>query len=169
MSADDASPGAQPHPRWSAKLQTQIAQIAVAVIGVITVFLSAELRFWTAFGPGPGFFPGAMGVLLIGLAALWAVETKRRGFAIGESVHRSRVISILGSLIVLVVLMDVLGFQLSMALFLFFHLKILGKQSWVWTVGVTLIGSFGAFALFHSVLGVRLPTSSLAFLANLGL
>lgn len=155
--------------RLTPRIQTRIAQIVVGLFGVATALMSLQLKLWVSFGPGPGFFPFAMGVLLVVLALLWVVETRRVGFVVAESVSRVRVVSVIASLLVLVALMEPIGFQISMALFLFFHLKVIGRRGWVMTVVVTALGSFGAFALFNNVLGVRLPVAALPFLQNLGL
>lgn len=168
-SAPDDAAVTAPKRQVSARVQTHLAQAVVAAFGIITVLLSVDLRLWVSFGPGPGFFPFAMGVLLILLSGLWVAEAHRRGYEVAESVDRNRVFSVIGSLLVLVLLMEPIGFQISMALFLFFHLKIVGRQKWTMSVVVTALGSFGAFALFNNVLGVRLPVAGLSFLQSLGL
>jgi hypothetical protein len=155
--------------RLTPRAQTHIAQIIVGLFGAVTALMSLQLKLWVSFGPGPGFFPFAMGMLLVLLALLWVVETRRVGFNVAESVSRVRVVSVIASLLVLVALMEPIGFQISMALFLFFHLRVIGRQGWIMTIVVTALGSFGAFALFNNVLGVRLPVAALPFLQNLGL
>lgn len=169
MTTEQAAQDAAPEPRISARVQTHIAQAAVGLFGLATLVLSLDLKLWVSFGPGPGLFPFIMGALLVLLSIFWVVEAHRRGYSVAESVSRNRVFSMIGSLLVLVLLMDWIGFQLSMALFLFFHLKIVGGQKWIMSIVVTLLGSFGAFALFNNVLGVRLPTAALPFLEGLGL
>ena len=169
MSSESAAPEVEQKPRLSPRVQTHIAQAVVAAFGAATVILSIEMRLWVSFGPGPGFFPFTMGVLLLLLSLLWVIEAHRQGYEVAESVSRRRTFSIIGSLLVLVLLMEPVGFQLSMLLFLFFHLKVMGRQKWITTIIVAVVGSFGAFALFNNVLGVRLPVAELPFLQSLGL
>ena len=66
-------------------------------------------------------------------------------------------------------LMNLLGFQLTMFLFLVFLLMVLGRQAlWV-TLVVALLGSVGVYHLFGGYLDVSLPAATVKFLANLGL
>ena len=150
-------------------MQVHIAQAVTLLFGLVTVWLSIQMKIWVSFGPGPGFFPFTMGILLSFLSILWVIEAHRRGYSVEESVDRSRVFGVIGSLLVLALLMDVIGYQITMALFLFFHMKIIGKQKWIASIIVTLAGSFGAYALFSNLLSVRLPVADIAFLQGLGL
>ena len=86
-----------------------------------------------------------------------------------EALDRTYVLGIIGGLIMLAALMGLLGFQISMALFLFAELMFLGRQKWWLSVVIALVGSVGTFVLFDRVLGVLLPLSSLPFLSGLGL
>lgn len=149
--------------------QTHIAQGIVAVFGAVTAFLAFRLGLWVSFGPGPGFFPFIMGLLLVVLAGLWVLEARRVGYEVAESVDRRRTIAVIGSLLVLALVLELVGFQLTMLIFLLFHLKVLGKQKWITTIIVSALGSFGAFALFNNVLGVQLPMAEISLLSNLGL
>ncbi len=78
-----------------------------------------------------------------------------------EALDRTYVLGIVGGLILLAALMDLLGFQISMALFLFAELMWLGRQKWWLSAVIALVGSVGTFVLFDRVLGVLLPLSSL--------
>ncbi|HEY1155946.1 MAG TPA: tripartite tricarboxylate transporter TctB family protein, partial [Arthrobacter sp.] len=59
-------------------------------------------------------------------------------------------------------------FQLSMFLFLLYHLKIRGRRTWVSSLVIALLGSVGAFYAFNNGLNVALPVSSLAPLNLIG-
>ena len=50
--------------------------------------------------------------------------------------------------------MDLLGFQLSMFLFLMYHLKLRGRRTWVSSLIIALAGSVGAFYAFNYGLNV---------------
>jgi hypothetical protein len=119
--------------------------------------------------------PLLLGIALLGLTAIWVVQTlleRRRGAVDappGEPLDRTYVVGVVGGLIVLAALMDLLGFQISMALFLFAELKWLGRQRWWLAAVVALVGSVGTFVLFDRVLGVQLPLSSLPVLSGVGL
>ena len=80
-----------------------------------------------------------------------------------------RILSILAALVVVAGLMNLLGFQLTMFLFMVFLLMVLGRQTLWMTLIIALVCSVGVYHLFGRYLDVQLPAASLAFLANLGL
>ncbi|MQA95556.1 MAG: tripartite tricarboxylate transporter TctB family protein [Streptosporangiales bacterium] len=82
---------------------------------------------------------------------------------------RGHVLAVVGSLIVLGLLIDLLGFQLTMFAFLLFHLKRQNAVRWITAVIISAVGSVGTFVLFGAGLGVQLPAAGIPFLANLGL
>jgi putative tricarboxylic transport membrane protein len=160
------------------------------LLGLAVVWGSTQLGFWVNLGPGPGFFPLILGVLLILLSAVWTLQARtperHAPAAEDEGLHASdvpgeqthadhppdvpfkRVAAIVASLVLLAVGMDLLGFQLSMLIFLVFHLRVLGRRRWLLTAIVSVIGSFGVFSLFTMLLSVGLPAASIPFLRALG-
>ena len=154
------------------------AQLVLIAVGAFVAFEARSLGLWTSLGPGPGLLPLILGLALIGLSLTWLVQTvveRRRTSAVetgegpGERLDRPYVLGIVGGLIVLASLMELLGFQISMAIFLFTELLLLGKQRWWVAASVALVASIGVFVLFDRVLAVQLPLSSLPFLSGLGL
>jgi putative tricarboxylic transport membrane protein len=153
------------------------ALLAIAVAaGIGTV----SLGYWTPLGPGPGFFPLCLAVVLAGAAITWGLDQWRgetvdatentQGVEIGEDINSVRSIAaIVASLVFAALALEILGFQITVLAFLFFHLRVLGQQRWLVTIPIMLIGSFGVFALFDLLLAVPLPTASIPLLANLGL
>lgn len=146
---------------------------AILLIALATAIGSLSLGYWTPIGPGAGFFPLVIAVVL-GLAAIFWGLTQWRGTAPSEVTEGEqpaslgRIITTVASLAILSAVLEILGFQLSVLLFLFFHLRILGKQKWIVTIPITLAGSFGLYLLFSKVLSVGLPASSIPLLNELG-
>jgi putative tricarboxylic transport membrane protein len=167
-------------PPVSAAWSAAVAAV-VALLGVATIWGSLGLGYWTELGPGPGFFPLWLGVILAVLGSVWFLRSLRehrthvaRGeddsLAAGEpDFSWPHVGAIVGSLIVLAAVLEPFGWQLAMLLFLVFHLKVLGRQGWLLTAVLSLVGSFGVFLVFTRVLTVSLPAASIPFLADLGL
>jgi hypothetical protein len=165
-------------------LVVPIGQLVLAVVGVYVAVESRSLGLWTTLGPGPGLLPLILGLALLGLTAVWVGQTvvERRRSTEGleavpadgdaapeERLDRTYVIGVVGGLILLAALMEVLGFQIAMATFLFAELWLLGRQRWWIAASVAIIGSVGIYVLFDRVLAVQLPLSSLPFLSSLGL
>ena len=114
------------------------------------------------FGPGPGFFSFWLGILLMLLSLGQLVATYRRPaeslpkeFIPGKDGIR-RMLSILGALIASLLLMNTLGFSLTILGFSLFLLRTLGRQSWWLTILLSVLGSFGTAYLFK-LLQVMLP------------
>jgi putative tricarboxylic transport membrane protein len=158
------------------RLEVLFGQLGLAALGVYAAVEAQSLGLWTALGPGPGLLPMVLGIALLGLTSAWVVQTVlqwRRGAVddepSGAQLDRTYVIGVVGGLILLAALMNLLGFQISMALFLFAELMWLGRQKWWVSVIAALVGSVGIFVLFDRVLGVQLPLSSLPVLSGVGL
>lgn len=142
---------------------------AFAAVGVYVLVSSVELGLWTSLGPGPGLFPFAMGAVLAAMAVLWLIQELRQPSDRVEGVDRGLVLAVVVSLTVLAAVMDLLGFQLSMFLFLMYHLKLRGRRSWISSLITALAGSVGAFYAFNYGLNVTLPVSAFSLLNTIGL
>ena len=142
---------------------------AFAAVGVYVLVSSIELGLWTSLGPGPDLFPFAMGAVLVAMAVLWLLQELRRPSETAEGVDRGLVIAVVLSLTILAAVMDLLGFQLSMFLFLMYHLKLRGHRSWISSLITALAGSVGAFYAFNYGLNVSLPVSAFPLLNTIGL
>ncbi|MDT0169274.1 tripartite tricarboxylate transporter TctB family protein [Pseudarthrobacter sp. BRE9] len=141
---------------------------AFAAVGIYVLVSSLELGLWTSLGPSAGLFPFAMGAVLVAMSIIWLLQELRRPSAKAEGIDRGVVISVVVSLMVLASAMDLLGFQLSMFLFLLYHLKIRGSRTWASSLVIALLGSVGAFYAFNYGLNVALPVSALAPLNLIG-
>ncbi len=110
-----------------------------------------------------------------GLSIAWLVQVSRQEGKSQEVAffpERLGIMRILLTVVALVVMagfMNLLGFQLTMFLFLVFLLRVLGGQAlWV-TLISALLGSVGIYHLFGRYLDVSLPPATVKFLAHLGL
>lgn len=146
----------------------------------LTVMVSSwSMEYYSPIGPGPGFFPFWLSAILGLLAVLWIVQILRspskskekdendRLFPRGDGLLR--LLSIVGAVFFMMILMEPLGFQLTMFAFLVFLLIVLGRVKTRTTLIVAAIGSFGLFRVFTMLLDVQLPQSAISFLAAIGL
>lgn len=157
--------GARPVGAWVAQA------VLVAVAGYVVVS-ARGLGIWLPQGPGPGFFPLVLAVALIVLSVAWFVQTRRAaggGPAESRGAHAwKRPAAILASLVVLASVLDLLGFQAAMLLFLLFHLRVMGRHRWLTSAVIAVAGSVGAFHLFNDFLLVPLPYAGVPPLTWLG-
>jgi putative tricarboxylic transport membrane protein len=142
---------------------------AFTAVGIYVLISSIGLGLWTSLGPGAGLFPFAMGAVLVAMSALWLVQELRAPSEKAEGIDRGVVITVVVSLIVLASVLDLLGFQLSMFVFLLYHLKLRGGRTWMSSLIIALAGSVGAFYAFTYGLNVALPVSVFAPLNLIGL
>lgn len=168
----------------SAKSKNLLALVTAGILLVVSILMairSASLGYWESLGPGPGFFPLCLALMLGSLSLVWGLRQWRDGHVAAgpagptakdneqeQPNNIKQIAAIVGSLVVLALVLEVLGFQLSMLLFLIFHLRILGHRRWLLTLVLSVAGSFGLFILFTKVLSIFLPASSIPFLNNLG-
>lgn len=147
-------------------------QITGALLILLALFIlreANELSFYTPLGPGPGFFPFWLSVILVSLGGVIVVQASfkesdpmpadffpsRKGFF--------RAVSILLALAFVVKCLDMLGFRLTMLVFYLFLLTALGRQNLLLTVVVALAGSWGIYYVFVEWLKVILPVGMFGF------
>ena len=140
----------------------RIAWGALLLFGVFVIYESVQINYYGSdFGPGPGFFSFWLGVLVIGLSVLEIGRSFRTceplpaGF-FPDRAGLVRIGYLLGALVASVLLMERLGYSLTMFLFCGFLLRVLGRQPWWLTLVLTVLGSFGTAYIFRR-LQVILP------------
>jgi putative tricarboxylic transport membrane protein len=141
-------------------------QITSAVLILAAAFLAREslrLRYYTSLGPGPGFFPLWLSVLVavLGAAMFWRAtfgppEAKPADFYANRGGYL-RIGAVIGALVAVIVLIEPLGFRLAMLGFYLFILTALGRRHWLLTGIIAMAGSFGVYYVFVHWLAVPLP------------
>jgi putative tricarboxylic transport membrane protein len=140
----------------------RVSWSVLLLFGIFVIYESLQIKYYGSdFGPGPGFFSFWMGILVVGLSVVEIGRTvgKRVPLPADFFPDRAAVVrigSLLGALIAVMLLLNPLGYSLTMALFCLFLLRALGKQPWWLTVLLTLAGSFGTAYIFR-LLQVILP------------
>lgn len=153
----------------------QLSGLAILLFSGWVMWQARTLDYYTGLGPGPGFFPFWLGMIMAALSLAWLIQVSREGVqAVTEGFFPGRVglmrmISIVVAMTLFGFLVDTIGFQLMMFAFLLFLLTALGRQNIFVTLAICIVGSFGLFSLFNNYMDAQLPVSSIAFLKNLGL
>lgn len=141
-------------------------QITSGVVMLIAVFLGGEslkMRYYTSLGPGPGFFPLWLSILLAILAlSMFSQATfgKPRPLPADFFADRKaylRMGAVLLAIVWVVALLEPLGFCLNMLGFYLFLLTVLGRQKLLLTIIIALGGSFGIYYAFVHWLACPLP------------
>ena len=139
-----------------------------AVLAGLGVYIFVQSRAWdyyTADGPGPGFFPTWYGVAIVVLSLALIVGSVRKGGA-GRAIDweaTGRALGTWTAFAVAVALMGTLGFVVSFALLTFFVVTFVFRRS-LMTAGITAVVAALVFhVVFPVVLEVQLPTGVFGF------
>ena len=130
-----------------------------------------QLSLTDRLGPGPGFFPfwlAATGAVLAAVlllrASLQPADTDAETIRIVPRGQSGRgILAILIALAATAALMNVLGFRLTMLLFVTGLVVMLGERRWWAALLFGLTGSFGVHHVFNNWLDVILPAGVLGF------
>ena len=141
----------------------QVTSIVVLCIAAFLAKGSLELRYYTPLGPGPGFFPLWLSILLAILAiAMLSQATFGKSEAMPKEFFAGRkgylrIGTVVAALIAVIALMEPIGFCLVMLGFYLFLLSALGRQRVLVTGLIALAGSVGLYYVFVHWLKVALP------------
>lgn len=142
--------------------------ISGAVLAALGAYIFLQSRAWdyyTADGPGPGFFPTWYGVAMVVLSLALIVSAVRKG-GDGRAIDwhaTGRALGTWAAFAVAVALMGTLGFVVSFALLTFCIVTFVFRRSLL-TAGITAVVAALAFhVVFPVILEVQLPTGLLGF------
>jgi putative tricarboxylic transport membrane protein len=144
------------------------------LLGCGIIWQAWGMEYFTELGPGPGFFPLWLGLILTGLSGAWLLSALRR--ARSEADQRffpewhglRRILFVMGALIAVGLAMEFLGFQVAMFLFVAAVLTALGWRGWGLTAILSAALSFGVYHTFTRWLDVTLPQASIEILRRWG-
>jgi putative tricarboxylic transport membrane protein len=121
------------------------------------------------FGPGAGFLPFWLGVLLAICSILLIVnatrEPKKSGDRLPFPTGRQLlpILECIGGLAAFILLLEPLGFMVATALFTAFLLRVVEREPWLTTTLVSAGNAVGLYIVFQVLLGAGLPKNFLGF------
>jgi putative tricarboxylic transport membrane protein len=137
-----------------------MSRIFVLILGIVVVFFSSKLSYYSEFGPGPGFLPIWLGIGLIVCGFFLLLGFLReKGTAELFFKPRTKQCAVMFVLIFIsFLLLPWLGFPMGFALFAGAAMRIMGRHRWV-TCGFTSFGiAIGIYFIFGQWLNIPLPT-----------
>ena len=158
-----------------------VAATIFMLLGVFVIKSSTALIYMTDIGPGPGFFPLWLGILLIFLGLILVVQnviSMRKNDQKTSEIEEplwpgvagaTRVGIVIFALLAVSFLITRIGFILSIFILISSLLYTLGKQKISTTLIVAFSGSFGVYFLFTKFLYVELPQATISWLSMIGL
>ena len=139
-------------------ISTRIVELVVALgiltLGIVVITGSRALGSgWTSDGPGSGYFPFYIGVLLcisgIGVIYQALTDKKKKAEIFVDHEQLKRVLSVLVPALVYVGAVQFLGLYVASAIYIALFMIILGKYSWLKSVIVALSVAVLFFFMFE--------------------
>lgn len=150
-----------------------VTALLVMGLGGVVLFGSSKLGHeWTSDGPGAGYFPFYIGLILaisgagIFFQALFGKKKNTEVFVDREQL--GRVFSVLLPAAVYVLAIQLIGIYVASALYITLFMVILGKYSWVKSLAVGLIVNVVFFTMFEVWFKVPLFKGEFDLLSPLG-
>jgi|SRR5688572_19244720 hypothetical protein len=137
-----------------------VVSAVLLVVGIVVIFESRRLGAgWTSDGPGSGYFPFYIGLIItisaLGILYQSVLGKGRNTDVFVDSEQLKRVLSVLVPAAVYVGLIALLGLYVASALYIALFMIVLGKYSWIKSV----IAAVAVNALFFCMFEVwfRVP------------
>ncbi|MBD9662484.1 tripartite tricarboxylate transporter TctB family protein [Variovorax beijingensis] len=150
-----------------------VVALVLVAIGLLVIYESQRLGSgWTSDGPGAGYFPFYIGVIItisgagILYQALLGKHRKTEVFV--DSVQLKRVLSVLLPATVYVGAISLLGLYVASAIYIALFMVLLGKYSWVKSAIAALVVNVVFFCMFEVWFKVPLFKGALDPLRFLG-
>jgi putative tricarboxylic transport membrane protein len=147
----------------------QVAGIALILGSGWAMREALHLQYYSSLGPGPGFFPFWIALLLGLLGGVMLYQASVRpslpsaGRVLPDRAGGQRITALVIALCAPILVLELLGFRLTMLAFMVAVLKILGCRGVVVPALIAVAGSFGVYHVFVQWLGVPLPLGRLGF------
>jgi hypothetical protein len=160
-----------------AGVATNVVEAVVAAIilaiGLVVVFASRKLGAgWTTDGPGAGYFPFYIGLVLVisGVGTLYQslFGKKRNTEVFVDNEQLKRVMSVLLPALLYIGAIQLLGIYVASALYIALFMIVLGKYSWIKSVLAALVVTILLFCMFEVWFKVPLYKGKLNLLGFLG-
>lgn len=148
----------------------QISGAVLFVLSGLVIWQSLEMPPSASFGPGAGFLPLWLGVLLAVLAMIlyitaWRSSGKGKDGVplFPEAGALFAIVLVLAGLAVYILLIDVLGYVTDTFLFVVFLVKVVEREAWPLTFKLSVGATAGLYLVFHILLKITLPSNMFGF------
>lgn len=147
--------------------------ITGVVLLVLSGFVTREAWLMppsATFGPGSGFLPFWLGLILAVLALILLATAWRRRATAEDGVSPFpgtkaliAIGAVLGGLAAYITLLEVVGFILDTFLYVTFLLGVVMRERWLRTLLVSVATTAALYVIFQLLLGVSLPSNMFGF------
>jgi putative tricarboxylic transport membrane protein len=162
-------------PSHGYRLATLVAGALLALAGVALAVSSVGLGLVVGAVPAPGFFPTVLGLLLAALGvalvvqALWLRLRQGEDSYLPDLLGWRRLGYTAGATIGLLLVLEPVGYQVAMTLYVFGLLVLAGGRRLLPSAVIAVVFGVGTYVAFVYGLDLALPNASLPLLSRLGL
>ncbi len=144
----------------------QIAGFAFLALAIFLGWHATRLSYYSALGPGPGFFPVWLCGILGVLALIVLIGTLRSDDRPGLRFWPEReaaipIFGVVAGLVFVALAMRTLGYVATMLAFYLALVVLLGSRNLLTIAAVTLLGGLGTYTVFSRYLKQALPAGTL--------
>lgn len=141
------------------RLANLIGGVFVLILGLAVVFFSLQLTYYSEFGPGPGFLPLWVGIIISACAIYVVIDLLRKqgGREVFFKLRTRLGLQIFITIIITFLLLPLLGFAIGLAFFIGVTMRMMGKHRWVPCALTAIITAIGIHFIFISWLTIPLP------------
>jgi len=147
----------------------QITGIVMLVFSLAVMEGARRMPPSGTFGPGAGFLPFWLGVAMAALSIILLVSATREPAPVGGRATFPTgwkllpICETIGGLAAFILLLETLGFLLSIALLTAFLLRVVEREGWGTTLTVAVANAGALYIIFKVMLGVSLPKNTFGF------
>ena len=129
-----------------------------AVFSLAVLWESSKIPFGTLADPGPGALPTLLAItsFVCSCSVVLGGSTGERFGSVDWTDWRQGA-AILGALALMALLIETLGYRLTIFLALFALVRLVERKGWIAAFVFAAAFSFGTYFLFHTLLHVQLP------------
>jgi hypothetical protein len=147
------------------KIDEAIVGAVIFLFGAVTTVLSLGMPLGTFRMAGTGMFPFILGILLMVLSGIFVLEIFIQGkerqvkkeISIESSESRRTLILFLGTMVLVTLFFNKLGYPLSALLLMLALLRALGVKRWTLTLPLSFMTAVVCYFLFVHWLQIPLP------------
>lgn len=153
----------------SEKRVDKVSSILWISLGIFVIFQSRQLNYTDDFGPAAGFVPFWLGIILVILGIILAIQTfdsrkEDQEISIASKSDALKMFIIISGLFVFIVLIERAGFYLSAGLLFLFLLYVAEKQSLKYSLIAAILSFFMLWLIFGLGLKLQLPMGFMEFM-----
>ncbi|HEU5321296.1 MAG TPA: tripartite tricarboxylate transporter TctB family protein [Methylomirabilota bacterium] len=130
----------------------------LVLVGAVALWEGLRFPVGTLWRPGPAYLPAVLSLLLVAIGGVLVVRG-RHGVPLAavDWQEARHAVAILGVCVFVSLALERLGWRLTVAVALFFLLRVLERRGLLFAGALTLGIALGSFFLFHTLLKVPLP------------